>query len=168
MGWGAFRGGMKGFAVTVSSLLALYLAVFLAFKGMHLATSWLGTQFGWQTPWMPFIGFLTVFVLVFAGVLLLGRTFDRLLKAAALGWANRLAGAMFGVLQWVLVAGTLLWLVDQVQLLEPEVKHSSKLYESVYGTARYSWELFERLWPAVGDMMGEIDQQFDALSNNKP
>lgn len=159
---------MKGFAVTVSSLLALYLAVFLAFKGMHLATSWLGTQFGWQTPWMPFIGFLTVFVLVFAGVLLLGRTFDRLFKAAALGWANRLAGAMFGVLQWVLVAGTLLWLVDQVQLLEPEVKHSSKLYESVYGTARYSWELFERLWPAVGDMMGEIDQQFDALSNNKP
>lgn len=168
MGWGAFRGGMKGFTVTVSSLLALYLAVFLAFKGMHLATSWLGTQFGWQTPWMPFIGFLTVFVLVFAGVLLLGRTFDRLFKAAALGWANRLAGAMFGVLQWVLVAGTLLWLVDQVQLLEPEVKHSSKLYESVYGTARYSWELFERLWPAVGDMMGEIDQQFDALSNNKP
>lgn len=159
---------MKGFAVTVSSLLALYLAVFLAFKGMHLATSWLGIQFGWQTPWMPFIGFLTVFVLVFAGVLLLGRTFDRLFKAAALGWANRLAGAMFGVLQWVLVAGTLLWLVDQVQLLEPEVKHSSKLYESVYGTARYSWELFERLWPAVGDMMGEIDQQFDALSNNKP
>lgn len=159
---------MKGFAVTVSSLLALYLAVFLAFKGMHLATSWLGTQFGWQTPWMPFIGFLTVFVLVFAGVLLLGRTFDRLFKAAALGWANRLAGAMFGVLQWVLVAGTLLWLVDQVQLLEPEVKHSSKLYKSVYGTARYSWELFERLWPAVGDMMGEIDQQFDALSNNKP
>lgn len=166
LGWGAFRGGMKGFAVTVSSLLALYLAVILGFKGMHLATAWLGTQFDWQTPWLPFIGFLSVFVLVFAGVLLLGRTFDRLFKAAALGWANRLAGAAFGILQWILVAGTLLWLIDQVQLLEPEVKHGSKLYEPVYGMARYSWELLERLWPAVGDWMGEIDKQFDALTNS--
>lgn len=164
LGWGAFRGGMKGFAVSVSSLFALYLAVILGFKGMHLATTWLSVQFDWNTPWLPFIGFLTVFVLVFAGILLLGRTLDRLFKAAALGWANRLAGALLGILQWILVAGTLLWLVDQVQLIEPEVKHGSKLYEPVYTLARSSWQLLERLWPAVGDWMGEIDKQFDALT----
>lgn len=168
LGWGAFRGGMKGFAVAITSLIALYVAVILGFKGMHVITSWLQQQFNWNTPWLPFIGFLTVFVLVFAGLLLMGRSLDRLFKAAALGWANRLAGALFGAFQMLLVAGTLLWLVDQVQLIQPEVKHSSKFYPFVSDTARTSWTFFSQWWPALGDWMARIDAQFDALIAPQP
>jgi membrane protein required for colicin V production len=168
LGWGAFRGGMKGFAVAITSLIALYVAVILGFKGMHAVTTWLQQQFDWNTPWMPFLGFLTVFIAVFAGILLLGRSFDRLFKAAALGWANRLAGAVFGAFQMLLVAGTLLWLVDQVQLIEPEVKHSSKLYPFVSDTARASWTFLSKLSPALGDWMARIDAQFDALITPQP
>lgn len=163
LGWGAFRGGMKGFAVAITSLIALYVAVILGFKGMHLATTWLQQQFGWNTPWLPFIGFLSVFVLVFAGILLLGRSLDRLFKVAALGWANRLAGALFGAFQMLLVTGTLLWLVDQVQLIEAEVKHSSQLYPHISNIARTSWTFLSKLWPEVGDWMTRIDTQFDGL-----
>lgn len=163
LSWGAFRGGMRGLAVALTSLIALYVAVIAAFKGMHAVTSWLQLQFEWQTPWLPFIGFLTVFVLILAGILLLGRSLDKLFKAAALGWANRLAGAAFGAFQMLLVAGTLLWLVDQVQLIEPEVKHSSKLHPFVSQTANATWSAMSKLWPALGDWMGQIDEQFEAL-----
>lgn len=163
LGFGAFRGGMKGFAVALTSLLSLYVAVIVAFKAMHIATSWLQVQFGWDTPWMPFIGFLSVFLLIFVGILLLGRSLDRLFKVASLGWFNRLAGALFGAFQMLLVAGTLLWLVNQVQLIEPEVKHSSKLFPFVNKTVSESWAWIGSIWPAVGDWMGQIDEQFGKL-----
>lgn len=163
LGWGAFRGGMKGLAIALSSLIALYVAVITAFKGMHAVTLWLQAQFDWQTPWLPFLGFLTVFILIFAGILLLGRSLDRLFKAAALSWANRLAGAAFGCFQMLLLVGALLWLVDQVQLIQPKEKHSSKLLPFVTETSAVTWSALSRIWPEVGNWMTQIDAQFDQL-----
>lgn len=163
LGWGAFRGGMKGLAVAITSLIALYVAVIVAFKGMHAVTSWLQVQFDWQTPWLPFLGFLTVFVFIFAGIIVLGRSLDKMFKAASLGWANRLAGAVFGSFQMLLLAGALLWLVDQVQLIEPKEKHSSKLLPFVSQTSTTAWSALSKVWPGVGNWMSQIDEQFDHL-----
>jgi membrane protein required for colicin V production len=164
---GAIRGAMKGFAVSVTSFLALYVALFLGFRLMHRAASFWAEQFDLQTAWLPFLGFLTVFVLVLVGVLLLGKLLDRMFKAVALGLLNRLAGAVFGFLQFGFAIGLLLWLVDQVQLIEPNTKYESMLYEH---TTAYTQQLLDwgtAVLPVLGDVLGEIDGLFDKLIEPK-
>ncbi len=164
---GAIRGAMKGFAVSVTSFFALYLALFLGFHMMHRVASFWKEQFDLQTAWLPFLGFLTVFVLVLVGILLLGKLLDRLFKAVALGLLNRLAGAVFGFLQLGFAAGLLLWLVDQVQLIDPNTKYESALYAH---TTAYTQQLLDwgtAVLPALGDVLGEIDGLFDKLITPK-
>jgi uncharacterized membrane protein required for colicin V production len=155
---------MKGFAIALSGLLALYLALFLGFRLMQVVAGYLASQFDLQTPWLPFLGFLTIFLMVFIGVLMLGRVFDRLFKLATLGWINRLAGAAFGSLQMVLAAGLLLWLLAQVQLPAPNDKYDSKLYGITTSFAEQSMLMAGKMLPMIGDMLGELDQFFDALT----
>jgi len=160
---GAIRGAMKGFAVSVTSFLALYLALFLGFRLMHRAASFWAEQFDLQTAWLPFLGFLSVFVLVLVGMLFLGKLLDRVFKAVALGLLNRLAGAVFGFLQLGFAAGLLLWLVDQVQLIDPNTKYESMLYGQ---TTAYTKKLLDwgtAILPVLGDVLGEIDSLFDGL-----
>lgn len=161
---GAIRGAMKGFAVSITSFLALYVALFLGFRLMHRAASFWAVQFDLQTGWLPFIGFLTVFIVVLVGILLLGKLLDRMFKAVALGLLNRLAGALFGFLQLGFAAGLLLWLVDQVQLIDPNTKYESLLYEhtTAYTQRLLSWG--SAMLPILGDVMGEIDGLFDGLT----
>lgn len=161
---GAIRGAMKGFAVSITSFLALYVALFLGFRLMHRAASFWDEQFDLQTGWLPFLGFLTVFVVVLVGILLLGKLLDRMFKAVALGLLNRLAGAVFGFLQLGFAVGLLLWLVDQVQLIDPNTKYESLLYGH---TTDYTQRLLgwgSAMLPVLGDVMGEIDGLFDGLT----
>ncbi len=160
---GAVRGAMKGFAVSATSFIALYVALFVGFRLMHRAASFWAEQFDLQTAWLPFLGFMTVFVLVLIGILLLGKLLDRFFKVVALGLLNRLAGAVFGILQLGFAVGLLLWLVDQVQLIDPNTKYESLLYGH---TTAYTQRLID--WgtaalPIAGDILGEIDGLFDKL-----
>jgi membrane protein required for colicin V production len=163
LGFGLVRGLMKGFAVSVTSFLAMYIAFFLALRLMHRMAAWLTDFFGLETVWVPFLGFLTVFVLVLLGVIMLGKALDRFFKVTALGWLNRLAGGVFGVLQLGLVVGLMLWLVDQVQLIDPNSKYESVLYgpTTQATSSMISWA--STAWPALGDVLAEIDQLFDGL-----
>jgi membrane protein required for colicin V production len=160
---GAIRGAMKGFAVSVTSFIALYVALFLGFRLMHRAANFWAEQFDLQTAWLPFLGFLTVFVLVLVGILFLGKLLDRMFKAVALGLLNRLAGALFGFLQLGFAVGLLLWLVDQVQLIDPNTKYESLLYGHTTGYTQRLIDWGAAILPIVGDVLGEIDGLFDKL-----
>ena len=64
---------------------------------------------------------------------LLARAIDKLLKAVALGWLNRLAGMMFGILKTAFIISIILVLVNNINKRVPfipeEHKEDSLLYE---------------------------------------
>jgi membrane protein required for colicin V production len=162
--WGLIRGAMKGFAVAFTSFIALYIALFIGFRLMHKAGTYWAETFDLQTPWIPFLGFLTVFLMIFLGILLAGKLLDKLFKAAALGMLNRMAGALFGGIKMAFAMGLLIWLLDQVQLFGPEDKYGSRLYQPMTLFANGIITAGTKLLPMLGDLMGEIDTLFDGLT----
>lgn len=166
--FGLVRGVMKGFAVSVTSFLALYAALFLGFKLMHQAAAYWDAAFELNGVWLPFVGFISVFVLVLVLILFLGRLLDKLFKAVALGIVNRLAGGVFGMLQFGFLIGLLLWLVSQVDLIDPKSTEASWLYPYALTYTETIIDWGSKFLPMVGDLLGEIEVLFEEMSTTLP
>lgn len=127
-----FLKGLKnGFVIELASLAALVLGLVGAVKFSDLAAQWLSGYF--QSQYLSVMAFVLVFVLVVLAVHLVARGIDRLLKAVALGWLNRLVGAFFGLLKGAFLLSALLLLLDafglSLWLFSPEIQASSLLYK---------------------------------------
>ncbi len=108
LGVAGILGFRKGLISQVTMFLGLCLGIWLALRFAGLVGEQLapyGVPAGEK-------GYLISFVLVFAGVVLgvyfLGRFAARVLKVLMLGWVDKLAGLLFGVLKAALILSVLL------------------------------------------------------------
>ena len=96
--WSAYRGISKGLLIMAASLAALVLGVWGAIRFSGLTADFLVQQFEWTTRYLSLIAFAVTFIGIVILVHLLARAMDKLVKAVALGFVNRLAGMLFGTL----------------------------------------------------------------------
>ncbi len=103
------------------------------------------------------LAFLLVFVVVFLLVALLGRLVARALELASLGWADRLAGGLAGVVMACLAAGALLWVVFAMGWHENRALQCSRLAPSVLSVTDGIVALIpEGAWEA-------LDKEYESL-----
>ena len=115
--YGAVKGFFKGFIIESASLLALLLGVVCALLFSASLGNLLTTYFK-DSPIPPAgVIFFGVFIAVIIGVNLLARLITKLLKMAALGFVNRVFGAVFGGLKFALALSAVLLLIDQCSFL---------------------------------------------------
>lgn len=165
--WLLILGFSKGFAREITSFVALYLAIFIGFKGMYALTHWFAREFELTKPWLPFLCFMLLFVGVFLLFLFSGKLLDKLFKAVALGWLNRLAGALFGALKGLMLISVLYWLVNQVNLIDPLDKQASLFfpYVNTFSVGMFDW--LGRITPVLGDLFGNMESLFEELSTTE-
>lgn len=130
--WSAYRGFTKGFLIAAASLAALVLGVWGGIRFSHMTAALLISYFGLQTEHLPLISFALTFVIIVILVHLLSRALDKLIKAVALGFVNRLAGLLFGVLKTAFLISILLVILNSIDRRLPfipdEHKENSLLY----------------------------------------
>ena len=97
------------------SFAGLLAAVFLAARFSEQLIPWLGRHLNMGPGGLRWTAYLTVFLGTLVIVALVSRLLDKLLKAAGLGWANRLSGAALSAVKYLLILGLLLKLIDSVQ-----------------------------------------------------
>lgn len=165
--WLLVLGFSKGFAREITSFVALYLAIFIGFKGMYALTRWMSEHFELKTPWLPFICFILLFIGVLLLLLMSGKLLDKLFKAVALGWLNRLAGALFGAIKGLMLVSVLYWLVNQVNLIDPLDKQASMFfpYVDTFSVGMFDW--LGRITPILGELFGNMESLFDELSTTE-
>ncbi|MEK9958713.1 MAG: CvpA family protein, partial [Flavobacteriaceae bacterium] len=89
--------------------------------------------------------YILLFVGIAYGVSLAAQAVTKVLKIVALGWLNRLAGGLFGVLKWSLILSALLIVLEQINgvvtVVSPEVIQQSVLYPllSALGDLLFDW-----------------------------
>ncbi len=115
LGYGLYTGFRKGLVHMLLSLAGLLAAVFLAAQFSERLIPWLGSHLKLGPGSLRWTAYLTVFLGTLLLVALISRLLGKLLKAAGLGWANRLSGAALSALKYLLILGLLLKLVDSVQ-----------------------------------------------------
>lgn len=150
------RGLVRALLGTVAILVALVAAI----QGSRVATLWLHDQTGWEGPWMPLAGLILVFVAVLLLFQLLGSLLEGVLKAIALGWANRTAGGVLFAAVAALVCATALWYLYHGGWIPPEATADSMTLEPLLETAPLVTQWVGELIPMVQDAYADLERLF--------
>ena len=134
-----YRGFKKGLIHMIASLLALILGIAGAIKLRPVFASLLDGLFTIDPGHMNVIAFAVAFVAIVIVVHLVAFFVEKLVKAVALSFVNRLLGMAFGVLVTAFVISMILWPVNQVnaerQIIKPERIEGSLLYKPLSAIA---------------------------------
>lgn len=110
--WAAYKGFSKGFVIQAAALVALLLGIYGAIRFSDYTSALLIEKFDLTTKHLKLISFIITFIVIVIAVQLLANLLDRLLKAAALGFLNRLAGLIFSVLKAAFIISILLVVIN--------------------------------------------------------
>lgn len=129
---GLVRGYLNGFVFEVAHLGAYFLGLYAGFRLADSAAAPIARLLDASPGHVSMIAFTVVFLLVWTGVLLLGKLFDGLVKVAFLGLFNSIAGAVFGCCKYAVLLGIFIYLFHKadasMKLISPDTKASSVLY----------------------------------------
>ena len=156
--WAAYKGFKNGLIIEVASLAALILGIFGAIKFSGLTADFLVEQFDLTTQYLSLIAFAITFVCIVIVVHLLARFLDKLVKAIALGFINRLAGIVFGVVKVAFILSIVLVILNAINqktsFLPQEKLEKSLLYGPVsnFAPAIFPYLDFEEIRENIEDL----------------
>ncbi len=131
--WFMYKGFRNGLIIELASLAALVLGIFIALHFSFYAKEFLIDNFEIADNYLNIIAFAITFIIVAVLVYLVGKIIHKLVSIVALGFLNRLAGGVFGLLKAALVLSVILYFLNgfDSSLIKAEVKENSFLYEHV-------------------------------------
>jgi membrane protein required for colicin V production len=128
----AIQGFRKGFIVEFASLAALILGIWGAIKFSDWTAGFISETMGYHSRHLVTIAFVITFIAIVVIIHILGKVLDNAVRAVALGFLNRLAGIIFGVLKTAVILSIFLLLFDtvdeNVHILPSGQKAESKIY----------------------------------------
>ncbi len=152
----AVRGFINGFVKEVASLLALILGIWGAIKFSSFTAEKLYDYFDLTGKYVGIMAFIITFILIVIAIHFLGMLVDKLMKAIALGFVNRLVGIVFGVLKSVLIMSVIFVVLNAVDshrhFLPKDKIEKSFLYNPISDIA-------PAIFPIIGE--GSFGLSFD-------
>jgi membrane protein required for colicin V production len=131
--WGGYKGFKKGFIIEIASFIALGLGIWGGMKFSSISAKYLSDAFEISEKVMPLISFAVTFIAIVIVVFMLAKMLQKIITMVALGFINRAAGALFGMLKFGLIMSVLINFTNiinnQISFIEPEMKDTSILYK---------------------------------------
>lgn len=127
--YGAYKGYKRGFIMSLFFLLAVFVGLYAAFHFTDVLVQYGNDHFHWKSNYVAPITFLSLFLLVGAGIYFGGKLLESLVKLVKLSILNSLAGALLGLLQWIFFVGSLLLMFisfdQKEEVISKEMKQQS-------------------------------------------
>ena len=129
------NGYKKGLIVELASLAALILGIWGAFEFSDITAEFLVDNFNWSWDHLNVASFIITFAVIVILVHIIGSVLNKMIEAAMLGFLNRLAGIVFGVLKSALILSVILVVFDRidrdVNIIPEDKKAESRLYQPI-------------------------------------
>jgi membrane protein required for colicin V production len=131
----AIGGFRKGLISELASLAALVLGVWGAIEFSYITSDFLTENFSLETEYLNIISFIVTFIVIVILVHIVGSAVNKFIEVAMLGFLNKAAGLVFGLLRSALVLSIVLLVFDKidedVEILSQKAKSESRMYEPV-------------------------------------
>ena len=133
--WFAYRGFQKGLVIELASLLALILGIWAAIHFSFFAADFLSNNFDIGPKYLPVTAFIITFIGVVLGVILVGKIVEKFINLLALGFLNKLAGLIFGIVKAAFLLSVITLIInsfdDDQSLITPKLREGSLLYKPI-------------------------------------
>jgi membrane protein required for colicin V production len=107
VGFCLVRGIFRGLIKELTSIIGVFVGFFVAYY-YYPVVAQVVSRFIDKTSYVNIVSFVLVFTVLFLAVGFVGVVLKHVFKAAALGWADRVLGATFGLVKAVLIVSILL------------------------------------------------------------
>ncbi len=164
LGVAAVTGFFKGLITMLTSLVAILLGAWLTMKFSYITGGFLQAHFNFNGQYVTVASFVITFLIVVVGVHLLGRTIGSLVKAIALGWADKILGVVFSVLRSAFIISAIVSALNSFgsssSIFSEEMKDESVLFNKIAPIAPFvfnqlNFNLDDHI-PTVPSGMGDI------------
>lgn len=142
--YGLVRGLIKGFVHELTSLVAIVAGVLgakLWAAGLALKLAEMLTL---EPKYAQPLSYVLLFVAIALSLHLIGKLFEKILKAISLGGINKVLGALFGAIKLALLVSIIFNCVEFVdskaKFIKKEIKENSVCYKPVIHLAGVAWD----------------------------
>ena len=143
--WGLVKGLKNGLLIELASIVALIAGIYGAIHFSYYAGDYLSQNMDWEERYINLTAFVITFLVIIVLVNLLAKLLTKIASFALLGWLNRLAGGIFGVVKVAVILGALLIFFERVNtsagLVENETMQGSVLYGPIKDIGAFVFSL---------------------------
>ena len=152
-----FRGYQRGLIISVISILALVLALFLGFALMHQGMAFIGRYIDGFSGLLPLLSFFMIFIAVIVLVSFFGRTIKRVVDFTPLGSLDNLAGAVIGILKGAFGLSVIIWLITKSEFdLFNDSISQSKIYGYIEPIAPFVFDTVSAYLPFLKSIFSSM------------
>jgi len=150
--YGAIKGLMKGLIVEIAGLLALIVGVWGAIHFSEVVGEFLSAKFDWDEKYISLSAFIITFLGIVISISTLGKALTSVASVIALGWINKLFGAIFGLAKFAFMLSVILMILIQVNskfdFMNKNTINESILFDDV-----------SKIAPSILPIISDIDVQ---------
>ena len=110
---GLVRGLMRGLISEVIAIAVVILGVVGARFAAPPFSEWLLQQFAWPQGVCDVVAYTLIFLAIAILLSILAKGLTRFMRAIHLGWANRLAGGLFGICKYGVLVLIVVFIMDK-------------------------------------------------------
>lgn len=129
----AIKGFTRGLIISLASLAGLILGIIFSLRYAGNLAINLQHIFGSNSQVLFFASYAICFLIIVIFVHFVGKSLEKVIEIAALGFINRLAGVAFGIAKTLFIFSAIIYLVKiadpQSRLIKPETKQDSYFYQ---------------------------------------
>ncbi len=159
------NGFRKGLIISITSLIAWIAALYFALKYSYLTANILKSFVNASEGTIQILAFFVSFIVVVIIIILIGKLLSNVVKTVGLGFLNRIAGMILGLLTGAFIASCILFVINKYDfnrtIIKDETRQKSIMYKSVVNIA-------PKVFPFISKYYNEIKKEVPSTNKQKP
>lgn len=164
--FGFYLGFKRGLIKTVFNTLSLAIGILAALKFAPIVIRFVESIVNVSPAVNYLIGLVVTFLIVLGIIRLVGSQLERLLKAININFINQLAGGALQGLFFAFLLSMGLWLLNNLKILNPDLKEKSITYELLEPLPEKGKALFVAVRPIFEDFWSKTVDTFDRVKES--
>ena len=130
--WLCIRGFGKGLVLEIATLAGLALGILAAYFFADELEALIKDYFSFNASATRIVAYIIILLVVMLVLFIIGKLVEKSVDLIALGWLNKLLGAIVGIAKGIILVCIVLFLIEKFdpsqKVIKPDVKQKSMFY----------------------------------------